>query len=72
MWGYGQVEASGMGGERIHLRQNKVDYLLNTPQGTSGKDSKGKAICNKVVGFVLFLKGKMRRSGDIWTFPFFW
>ena len=51
MWGNDRVEANGVGGERIHLKQNKGDRsLLNTSQGSSGQDSRGEAVCHEVVG----------------------
>lgn len=28
MWGYGQMEANGVGGERTHLKQNKGDTFI--------------------------------------------
>ena len=52
MGGHDQVEASGSGYERIHLRQNKGDRSLsNTLQGAACRqDSEGEAVCKEVVG----------------------
>ena len=51
MWDNNQVDACGVGGERIHLRQNKGERsLLNTQQGGSRQDSRGEAVCNEVSG----------------------
>ena len=45
MWGNDWVQAIGVGGGRIHLRQNKGDRsLLNTPQGCCGQESKEEAL----------------------------
>ena len=46
-----QVEANGVGDERIHLRQNKGDKnVLNTPQGSGGHESRRVAVCKDAVG----------------------
>lgn len=45
-----RVEACGVGGERIHPKQNKGDRgLLDTRQGGSGQGSRGETICQEVV-----------------------
>lgn len=42
------VEADGVGGERIHLRQSKRNRsLLNTLQGSGGQGSKGEPVCHE-------------------------
>ena len=43
------VGAGGAGSERIHPRQNRDRNVLNTQQGSGGKDSKGEAVCDEVV-----------------------
>lgn len=58
MWGHDQVEANGLGDERIHLRQNKEGGLLHTLQGSCEEDSRG-----GTVGGVIFKEGKV---GRIW------
>ena len=51
MWGHDLVEASGTGGERIHLRQDKGDRsLLNIAQGASRQDSGAETVCKEAVG----------------------
>lgn len=57
--------------KRILLRQNKgARSLLNTPQGSSGQDSR-EAVCYKAVGGGCFQRGKVRKCGDVRNFPFF-
>lgn len=54
-----RVEAGNAGSERIHPRQNKRDEsLLNTPQGSSGRNSKGETVCPKAV-----VRGHRYRAG---------
>lgn len=51
MWGHDQVEASGVGSKRIHLRWDKGDgSLLNTQQGSGGLDNKGELVFKEAVG----------------------
>ena len=51
MWGDDWMEAGGVGGERSHLRQSKEDgHLLDTPQGSSGQDSKQGSDWQEAVG----------------------
>ena len=49
MWGDDQVEASGVGGKRIHLRQNKRDRsLLDAPQCIHcGQESRGEGCVSR-------------------------
>ena len=65
------VEASGARGGRIHLRQDKGDSLLTTPQGSGKQDSRGEAVCKEAVGGGCFYGGKVRRYGDT-KFSLFW
>lgn len=44
------MEASGVGGERIHPKQKeRYKSLLNTPQRSHGQDSKGETVSHKAV-----------------------
>lgn len=46
MGGDNQVEASGVGDERIHPRQQQGDRSsLNELQGSGGQDSPGETVC---------------------------
>ena len=66
-----QVAASGIGGGRIHPRQNKGDRnSLNTPQGSGGQDSKGDTALRQWVG--LNLKGGRFGGMGILEFSLFW
>ena len=61
-----------MGVERIHLRQRKGDRsLLNPPKRSHGLGNRGETICKEAVGVGYFKRGKMRRYGKGWNFPFF-
>lgn len=43
--------AGGTGDERIHPRQNEgARRLLNTLQGSGGRDGRGEAVCKEAVG----------------------
>lgn len=61
-----------MGGERIHLRENKGDKsILNTSQGSGGQESRRMPVCKDTVGGrAVLLKGEEEevwRYG-LWTF----
>jgi len=60
-----------MGSERIHPRQNKGDRsLLNTPQGSSGQESKGETVCARWWWGGCSERGKVRRCGNVCSCPF--
>lgn len=68
MWGDNRAEG-GAGREKIHLRQNKGDSLVNTPQGSGRQDSQGETVHKEAVGGGCFSRGKMKTYGTLRDFP---